>query len=146
MILKRKLLIITTPEFVKLIAENFAAKLRQANLGSKSDISYFVKKTDFDDKLKKLNKKYISNKTKHVLVKNKLKILQTFESSLFLGQSYFNNDGAQCYLIVEPIYKFITTSSGLVDTNSKWESKGLSNEKLKPFLQQIKVSLQNCCE
>ena len=82
MILKRKLLIITTPEFVKLIAENFAAKLRQANLGSKSDISYFVKKTDFDDKLKKLNKKYISNKTKHVLVKNKLKILQTFDSSL----------------------------------------------------------------
>ena len=54
---------ITTPEFVKLIPENFAAKLRQANLGSKSDISYFVKKTDFDDKLKKLNKKYISNKT-----------------------------------------------------------------------------------
>ena len=31
-----------------------------------------VKKTDFDDKLKNLNKKATSNKTKHVLVENEL--------------------------------------------------------------------------
>ena len=37
---------ITTPEFNKLIGENFAARLKQANL---------VTKADFDDELKSLN-------------------------------------------------------------------------------------------
>ena len=53
---------------------------------------------------------------------NKLKILQTFNSSLFIGQSYFNNDGAQLNLIFQPIYKTITTFSGLRDTISEWET------------------------
>ena len=39
----------TTPEFNKLIVENFAARLAQANLASKNDIANFVQKTDFDD-------------------------------------------------------------------------------------------------
>ena len=80
--------------------ENFVARLTQANLATNSDTGNFVKKTDFDDKLKSLNKKVTSNKTKHLLVKNELKKLQTFDSSLFIGQSYFNNNGAQLYLIV----------------------------------------------
>ena len=64
---------ITTPEFDKLTAENFATKLAQANLASKSGIANFVKNRDFDNKPKKLNKKVTSNKTKHLLVKNELK-------------------------------------------------------------------------
>ena len=52
---------ITTPEFNKLTAKHFSAKLKQANL---------VTKTDFDDKLKNLNQKINSNKTKHLLVEN----------------------------------------------------------------------------
>ena len=40
---------ITTPEFNKLTAESFTARLAQANLASKGDIANFVKKTDFDD-------------------------------------------------------------------------------------------------
>ena len=71
------------------------------NLASKSDIANFVKKTDFHDKLKKLNEKVTSNKTKHLLVENELKIPPTFDLSLFIGQSYFNNDGAQFYLIFQ---------------------------------------------
>ena len=43
---------ITTPEFNKLIAENFVARLSQANLATKNDIANFVNKTDFDEKLK----------------------------------------------------------------------------------------------
>ena len=42
------------------------------NLPSKSDIVNFVKKTDFDDKLKNLNKNVTSKKTKLVLVENEL--------------------------------------------------------------------------
>ena len=38
---------ITTPEFNKLTSENFAARLRQENLASKSDIANFVKKDRF---------------------------------------------------------------------------------------------------
>ena len=61
---------ITTPEYNKSTAENFATRLAQANLASKSDIANFVNKTDFDDKLKNLNKRNNSNKTKHLLVEN----------------------------------------------------------------------------
>ena len=45
----------TTPEFNKLTAESFAARLAQVNL---------ITKTDFDTKLKTLNKKINSKKTK----------------------------------------------------------------------------------
>ena len=41
---------ITTPEFGKLRAENFAAQLKQTNLASKGGISHFVNKTDFHKK------------------------------------------------------------------------------------------------
>ena len=34
-------------------SENFTARLAQGNLARKSDIANFVKKPDFDDKLKK---------------------------------------------------------------------------------------------
>ena len=50
---------ITTTEFNKLTVENFTARLKQGNLATKGDIVYFAKKkkTDFDGKLKYLNKK-----------------------------------------------------------------------------------------
>ena len=60
---------ITTQE---LTAENFTARLKQANLESKSFIADFETKKDFDKKLKNLNKKFTSSKTKHVLVENEL--------------------------------------------------------------------------
>ena len=65
---------ITTPEFNKLTAKHFSAKLKQANL---------VTKTDFDDKLENLNQKINSNKTKHLLVENELKKLQRGYTKLF---------------------------------------------------------------
>ena len=104
---------ITTPEFNKLTSENFAVRLKQANLASKSDIANFVKKTSFDQKLKHLNKTITSNKTKHLPVENEFKKIQTFGSSLFIGQTYFDNHAAQPYLIFQPFYKTITIFSGL---------------------------------
>ena len=46
--------------------------MKQANLATKPDIADFVKETDFNNKLKKLNKKITSNKTKHSLELNEL--------------------------------------------------------------------------
>ena len=61
---------ITTTEFNKLTAEISAARLTQANL---------IAKIDFDIKLSILNRKITSNKTRHLLIKNELKILKTFD-------------------------------------------------------------------
>ena len=47
---------ITTPEFNKLSAESFAARLKQVNL---------LTKTDSDNKLTSFNKRITSNKTKY---------------------------------------------------------------------------------
>ena len=64
---------ITTPEFNKLTAENVAARLAQVNLTSKSDIANFVKKADFDDKLKNLNKNLYQIKQNIYYLKTNLK-------------------------------------------------------------------------
>ena len=58
----------------------FVARLKQANLASKRDNAKLVEEIDFDDKLKNFNKTVTSNKTRHVLVENEFKKLQTFDS------------------------------------------------------------------
>ena len=82
----QELVILKSPEFNKLTAENFAARLAEANL---------VTKTGFDNKLSSLNRKITSNKTKHLLVENELKKLETFDSIYFCGKSHFEDDGTQ---------------------------------------------------
>ena len=47
---------ITVKELNKLTSENFAARLKQANLATKADIKYFLEKADFDDRLKNFKK------------------------------------------------------------------------------------------
>ena len=44
----------------------------KAKLATKAGIDDFIENIDFDDKLKNVNKKVTSNKTKHVLIKNEL--------------------------------------------------------------------------
>ena len=56
---------------------DFAARLKQADL---------VTKTDFDRKLRSLNQKINSNKTKHLFVENELKKLKTFDLGYFRGK------------------------------------------------------------
>ena len=60
---------ITTLEFSKLTKESFKARLVQVNLDTK---------TDFDAKLKDISKRITSNKSKHLLVENKLKKTKNF--------------------------------------------------------------------
>ena len=63
-------------------------------------------KTDFDAKLSSFNRKITENKTKHLLVQNELNKLKTFDSSYFIGKSHFEEDGAQNYLVFQPLIKY----------------------------------------
>ena len=67
---------ITTPEFNTSAADVFNARLAQANL---------ITKRDLDAKLSSLNRKIMANKSKNLLVENKLQKLKTFDSSYFIG-------------------------------------------------------------
>ena len=112
---------ITALEFNNLTARAFTARLAQAN---------FVAKTDFDDKLRSLNQKITSNKTKHLLVENELKKLQTVDSIYFRGKSHFEEDDTQNYLVFQPMYKFfkrVVNSDFILE----WKSKELSDESIK---------------
>ena len=46
--------------------ENFAVRIAQAKLATKVNFVSFAKKTDFASKIKVINKKVTSNKTKHL--------------------------------------------------------------------------------
>ena len=86
---------ITTEKFKKLASENFTARLKQANLTSKSDIAYSVKKTDFDNKLKdalssknelhKLSKKFKTISTKELIKDSTNKV------SILNGAKFFSS-------------------------------------------------------
>ena len=111
---------ITTPEFNTLTVSVFNARLAQVNL---------VAKTDFDAKLLSLNRKITTNKSKHLLVENKLKKLKTFDSSYFIGKIHFEEYGTQNYLVFQPIYRYFKQIAGVVNGNCTyyWQSKGLSD-------------------
>ena len=85
---------ITTQEFNKLTAENFATRLAQAKLATETRIDDFIEETHFDDKLKSLNEKVTSNKTKRVLVQrglNKLSEKIKLISTKGLTKGVINN-------------------------------------------------------
>ena len=97
-------------EFNKLPVDVFNARIAQTNL---------VAKTDFDAKLSSVNRKITSNKTKHVLVKNELNKLKTFDSSYFIGKSHFEEDGVQNYLVFQPLNKYFKV---ITNANTKYIS------------------------
>ena len=81
---------ITTPEFNKLTAENFAAILKQVNLASKSD---FVNKTDFDNQVKNVtsNKNELNELAKKVKAISTKGLTKSFTDkfSVINGAKYF---------------------------------------------------------
>ena len=80
-----------------------------------------------------LNRKITQNKTKHLLVENVLSQLKTFDSGYFIGKSHFEEDGVQNYLVFQPLNKYFKV---ITNANTKyissWQSKGLSDESIKP--------------
>ena len=89
-------------------------------------------KTDFDGKLLSLYRKIPQNKSKHLLAENELDKLKTFDSSYFIGKSYFGEDGTQNCLVFQAMYRYFKMITN-TDYISSWKSKGLSNEKVKPL-------------
>ena len=90
-----------------------------------------ITKTDFDAKLSSLNRKITVNKSKNLLVENELNKLKTFDSSYFIGESHFEEDGTQNYLVFQPLNKYFKVITN-TDYVSSWKSKGLSAETIKP--------------
>ena len=127
---------IDTPEFNKLAADAFDARLAQENLATK---------TDFDDKLSNLNRKITKNKTDHLLVQNELNKLKTFDSSYFIGKSHFEEDGTQNYLVFQPIYKYFEAFS-IPNILNMFQNGNLKNylmKGLRRFLRLIIVLIQH---
>ena len=74
-----------------------------------------------------LNRKVTANKTKHFLNDN--------DSSYYRGKQYFDEGrGKQNYLVFLPMGKYfkLTSVVGVIDRVLSWQSKGLSNESIKP--------------
>ena len=72
-------------------------RIAQANL---------ITKTGFDAKLSSLNRKITKNKTDHLIIKNELNKLKTFNSGYFIGKSHFEEDGTQNYLVFQLIFRY----------------------------------------
>ena len=83
---------------------------------------------NWETSIKKIN----SNKTKYLIVENKLKKLETFDSFYFYGTNHFEDGGTQNYLVFQTVYRYFKTVS-INDSNIlSWKSKGLSDEGIKP--------------
>ena len=100
-------------------------RLAQANL---------ITKTDFDAKLSSLKRKITKNKTDHLILKNELNKLKTFDSGYFIGKNHFEEDRTQNYLVFQPIFRYskINTAINVAVYVLSWKSKGLSDETVKP--------------
>ena len=87
--------------------------------------------TGFDSKLAQANVITKRNfDAKIIELENNIKKLQTFDSNYFRGQSHFEEDGIQNFLIFQPIrryFKIIANTKYI----SSWKSKGLSDETIK---------------
>ena len=59
--------------------------------------------------------------------------LKTFDSGYFIGKSHFEEDGVQNYLVFQPFKKYFKViHNAKTKYISSWQSKGLSDEILKP--------------
>ena len=92
------------------------------------------------DTVSSLDSKVAKNKTKNESIENELKNLKTFDMGYFIGKSHFEEDGAQNYLVFQPIRRYFK-----IIANSKYISsrisKGLYDETITLMLSLIIVLL-----
>ena len=99
-------------------------------------------KTDFDAKLSSLNKRVTANKTKHLLVENKLKKLKIFDFSYFIGKNHFGEDRTQNYLLFQPLHKCFKVITNTIMFHHE-NLKGCLKKTLQLLLRAIINSTQN---
>ena len=58
--------------------------------------------------------------------------LETFDSTYFRGESHFEDNGTQNYLVFQTVSKYFETVSVNDSNILSWKSKGLSDEGIKP--------------
>ena len=80
-------------------------------------------KINCDSTVSSLDSKIAENKTKNESIENEFKCY-------FIGKSHFEEDGAQNYLVFQPIKRYFKINGKYI---SSWKSKGLSDETITPY-------------
>ena len=66
----------------------------------------------------------------NTVLKNELKALKTFDFGYFISKNRFEEDGAQTYLVFQPIRRYLKINGKYI---SSWKSKGLSDKTITPY-------------
>ena len=120
---------------------NLATKAALATVENKiPNISNLATKTlvnNVEDKIPNINNLVQKSdyNTKITNIENNVRQLQAYDWSYFKGKQYFDEGrGKQNYLVFLPIRKYSKFNSivGVTDYVISWQSKGLSNESIKP--------------
>ena len=93
---------LTTSDYNKFTSNTLDTKTTQKNLVNEYDLNEKIKTLATKEEIKTLAAKGELHPEQDKIVK-----LQTYNLSLFICQSYFNNNDAQLYLIFQPIYKLL---------------------------------------
>ena len=91
----------TASDYKKFTSNTLDAKRTRKKLINEYDLNEKRKALAVKGKIKTL-----ARQAELKIEQDKIVKLQTYELSLFIGQSYFSNDGAKLYLIFQPIYQF----------------------------------------
>ena len=87
-------------------------------------------KTIFDNTVSSLDSKIAENETKNKSIENEFKKLKMLDLSYFIDKNYFEEDGAQNYLVFQPISRYFKINRKYI---LPWKSKGLSDETITPY-------------
>ena len=112
-------------------AENFAARLAQVKLENKNDIANFIRKTDFDKKLKNLNKNELNELSKEIKEMSRKILTKDLinKFSILNGAKYEYSGIFQNYLVFIPAKKYIRYFGGTTWIDS-WKPNGMSEENI----------------
>ena len=66
----------------------------------------------------------------NTVLKNELKALKAFDFGYFIGKNRFEEDGAQTYLVFQPIRRYLKINGKYIPS---WKSKGLSDKTITPY-------------
>ena len=89
----------TTSDYNKFTNNILDAKITAKKLVNESGLNVKIKTLATKEEMKKL-----ATKAKLKAERDEIIKLQTYDLSLFIGESYFVNDGAQLFIILQPLY------------------------------------------